>query len=684
MTPTGGKYRNHFSDFFYTLKCIRNSIIMRTFIKHTTFLLFLFTTINGCTQQKGINENSYPYVKFYPLKISQIHPRGWILEFLRRQRDGLTGHIEVAGYPFNTCMWGCEKIRGSVKAWWPYEQTAYYIDGVHRLGLLLDDDSLIQKAGVQTRYVLDHIDPKTGRVSTKLSDKWWRWPYANFFRNYMTDFRETGDTAIVRALEKHYLTFKAADFADDLELANVEEICWIYGITNNEKLLNMAEDAYELFKSDIRYRDRLGRDIQFASDRDPDQHAVVYLELVKIPAILYKYTGKREYLDEAVHGLKKMEKYDLLVSGLPSSTEGLDGISELAATETCNTAVFPYTYGYFLRITGDAAYGDRIEKAVFNGGLGAVTKNFISHQYFSAPNQFIATLHASIYGHHPARMAYLPGHDVECCTGNVNRFMPYYAEQMWLGTSEHGLAAALLGPSSVNVRLGKEKTPVTVTEETQYPFSEKIVFQFQMENPSSFPFYIRIPAWCKNPEITVNGKKVKNPVVPGSFFKLKRKFRDNDQVTLLLPMEVVVSSWPHHGVALERGPLVFSYPVRSNDHIVSDYPKSTEDFPAVERRPAVPWNYALDTGNGEIDVVQKNPEGYPWDIGNVPVRLKVPARKVLNWQLALHVDKNDGKKYKTTSAFPENPEFSDSVEYIELVPYGSTLLRLTVFPEVVQ
>jgi hypothetical protein len=654
---------------------------MKTIIKSILILLLLSATTNRCTQKTETGVKSHPYIQFQRLRTSDIHPQGWILEFIQRQRDGLTGHIEVAGYPFNTCMWGCEKIRGSAKAWWPYEQTAYYIDGVHRLGLLLNDETLIRKATVQTQYVLDHIDPKTGRVSTPLSDKWWRWPYANFFRNYMTDFNETGDTTIVRALERHYLTFQAADFADDLELANAEELCWIYGITKNQKLLEMAEQAYHLFKSDIKYRDRLGRDIQFASDRDPDQHAVVYLELVKIPAILYKYTGKQEYLNEAVNGIKKMEKHDLLISGLPSSTEGLDGISETAATETCNTAVFPYTYGYFMRITGDAGYGDRIEKAVFNGGLGAITKDFKSHQYFSAPNQFISTMHCSIYGHHPARMAYLPGHDVECCTGNVNRFMPYYAEQMWLGAPGNGLAAALLGPSSVDAWVGDKHTPVTVTEETEYPFSEKIDFRFIMDKPVRFPFYVRIPEWCKNTELFINGKKVHGTITPGTFYKLTRTFQNDDRITLQLPMEVKVTQWPNHGVALERGPLAFSYPIKSKDRIMADYKKSTKEFPAVERRPAAPWNYALIPGTEKIEVIQQQPDGYPWDMDNIPVRLKVPVRKVMNWHLAKHVDKIDGKKYDVTPPFPENPVFSDTVEYIDLVPYGSTLLRLTVFPE---
>jgi len=155
--------------------------------KHLILLIIIVITNNYLMAQFSSSTTV-----FSKIKITDIHPKGWIREFLERQLSGLTGHIEVAGYPFNTSMWAGEKIEGSPEAWWPYEQTSYYIDGVHRLGLLLDDSALVEKARRNMKYVLDHID-SSGRILTKLTGKWCRWPYAPFFRNFMTEYEITGD-----------------------------------------------------------------------------------------------------------------------------------------------------------------------------------------------------------------------------------------------------------------------------------------------------------------------------------------------------------------------------------------------------------------------------------------------------------------------------------------------------------
>ncbi len=649
--------------------------------KHMISVLILtILFVVGCKKREYESTVEY-HRQFEKLTITEITPKGWIRGFLERQRDGLTGHIEVAGYPFNTCLWACEKMKGSTKAWWPYEQTAYYLDGVHRLGILLEDEELVGKARKNTEYVLTHVEGN-GRFGTNLADRWWRWPYASFNRILMTQYEVTGEVRILDALTDHYRTFEAEDFCDDLELANVEQLCWLYEQTDDTTFLTMAEEAYKLFKSDINYRNRSGQhgpsDISFASNRVPDHHGVVYMELAKVPVLLYKYTGKEAYLGEAENALAKMERYHALPGGLPSTTEHFEPTSETAGYEICNTAVFPYTYGHLLRINGDASLGDKIEKAVFNAGIGAITKDFKAHQYFSAPNQAIADASSNPFGHHPARMAFLPGHDVECCTGNVNRFMPYFVEQMWLSTPDHGLVANLYGPSSVKTEVGPEGQMVEIEAVTNYPFSDTIEFLFGANEAVEFPFLLRIPGWCASPQIILNGKLLAESVESGSYHRVDQIFNDGDVLTLVLPMEVEQKEWATNGLSIERGPLTFSLPVGYQRTRFGLENKGTEDFPGWKLKPTTDWNYTLADSN--FVVVQKDVSGYPWEENGSPIAIRANLRKVYNWQLSTFFDDHFKVETRRTPAFPENLDLSEAIEELELVPYGNTLLRISVFP----
>ena len=620
------------------------------------------------------------YHQFRELPPTAIKARGFLAEFLRRQRDGLTGHHAVQGYPFDTVMW-----KGRIEnvhltegwhhgktipvvrdmAWWPYEQSGYLLDGLIRLGLLLDDPELQREYRENLDYLISH--PRDGRLGRDYHDSGSEWPLAVFFRAAKACYEATGDERIPAALEKNWLSFTVEELGMDRGPVNVEGILWTYAITGNPELLELAEAVWAEDGAELTQENCLD-DTQF------HMHGVTMNELLKVPMLLYAYTGKPEYLQAALKADAKMEKANMLIDGVNSSTEHLAGNDPLASHETCDVTDYGWTMGYFLTTTGDAQWADRIEKSVFNAGLGAITKDFRSMQYFSCPNQFIATGNSdhNSFKHGLTWMAYRPIHETECCIGNVHRFLPNYVSRMWLKDADGEPVAALYGPSSVVYDLGDGVT-VKIDERTDYPFSGKIDFAFtfykdgrRTKAPVEMDFTYRVPGWCAAME-------------PG-FVTESREWKSGDVFSVDFPMEIEVVDNPVEGKSIVRGPLVYSYAIPMDcveDTTVYENlagkVSGNPDFKSWTMTPAGKWNYALvDDMLDQAEYVAASSDGFPFDLSTVPGKIRVPVVGVSGWEL-------EDDRY--TPALPDKvvPEDGE-VSWIELVPYGSTTLRMTIFP----
>ena len=125
--------------------------------------------------------------------------------------------------------------------------------------------------------------------------------------------------------------------------------------------------------------------------------------------------------------------------------------------------------------------------------------------------------------------------------------------------SGNGVAVNLYTSSKATIHLGANRE-VGLSQQTNYPNSGQVVLKVDSLTSSAFPIKLRIPLWCKNASVAINGVMAKVNCEPGSFAILEREWKRGDQITLQLPMEwrLVKGRERQAGrVAIMRGPLLF-------------------------------------------------------------------------------------------------------------------------------
>jgi hypothetical protein len=255
---------------------------------------------------------------------------------------------------------------------------------------------------------------------------------------------------------------------------------------------------------------------------------------------------------------------------------------------------------------------------------------------------------------------------------------PKFTQNLWYSSADQGIAALVYAPSSVKAKVGNG-TWVEISETTGYPFDDEIHFKVKTGHKANFAFHLRIPAWCKNPSLSVNGKKWGEPR-GNSLIAISREWSDGDVVDLVLPMEVTVSRWYENSAAIERGPLVYALKIGESWKKILNTGNYGEFY--YEVHPTTPWNYGLLASSikdpaKEFEVVRRSvPKGsYPWNQENAPVEIRTKGVIIPSWTI-----------YNGSAGpLPYSEQYqlkTDPPVEITLLPYGCTTLRVTEFPVV--
>ena len=607
----------------------------------------------------------YAYREYAPGKVK---PTGFLAEFARRQANGTTGNRKKIGYPFDQSMWevaitnlhyadpvwrGPDRPyskKETERPWVPYEQTGYMLDGMARLSFLTDAPAIRADYLRSLEAVLAKVDGK-GRLGRWFENDthWLEWPFLIFSRSMIAYAEGTGDRRVIDALARHYAAMRPERLDwKKREMFNIEPMLLLSEYTGDKTAL---EDAVKMFENSFEWK-------RFCREKRILEHGVSFTEALKLPAMLYLFSGDRKWLDQGERNVDDAFELNEQPDGMVSANEFLSGRDPNQGHEACVISDMIWTLGYYVEADGRVKDADRMERIAYNALPGQSTKDFRRHQYLSFVNQaqvtpFSKSTHFAPRAKH---MQYRHQLFFECCLGNIQRAFPAFAFRMWMRNEKSGAPISMLhGPSKLSAEYNGVK--YTIEEVTDYPFSDTVKYVFHSEKPIDMPLTYRVPGWAKRADA-------------GTFAVERRTWKDGDVFETAFPSELELKTdrnW--HWFA--KGALTFAYPVPQK--VVEENPG--DPWSPLILTPAEPWNWAFDVGAllAKMPKVKYSPNGkYPFD--EPPLTIEVPVEGMQEWRV-----------FDCNKWMPEPPLFahkSGETAVLKLVPYGATTTRVTAFPDV--
>ncbi|HEY5910446.1 MAG TPA: beta-L-arabinofuranosidase domain-containing protein [Verrucomicrobiae bacterium] len=270
--------------------------------------------------------------------------------------------------------------------------------------------------------------------------------------------------------------------------------------------------------------------------------------------------GREDYLAAAVRLWDNMVHRRMYVIGGLGAVAGHEGFGadyELPNNgylETCAAIGAGFFHHNLNLALADARYADELERVLYNAVLPGVSLKgdtyFYENPLAAGPNR--------------ARWAW---HGCPCCPPMFLKIMgalPGYLYAQGPGEVYANLFAGSRATLTV------KRSEVRLRQTTRYPWEGEVKFAVDPEREVEFGLNVRLPAWCAEPKLTVNGQPPAALEKVRGYARLQRKWRRGDIVELSLPMPARrLKADPRveadlGRVALQRGPLVYCLEAADN------------------------------------------------------------------------------------------------------------------------
>lgn len=283
-------------------------------------------------------------------------------------------------------------------------------------------------------------------------------------------------------------------------------------------------------------------------------HAYSHVNTLSSAAMAYEVSGEAGYLTiirNAYEYLQRTQCYatggfgpnERLVAPDGSLGRALETRSDTFETGCGSWAGFKLSR-YLIGFTGEARYGDWIERLLYNGVGGGLPvaaggRNFYYSDYRVGGGMKVYNWDT-----------------FTCCSGTYIQDVADFHNLIYFRDAA-GVYVNLYLPSSVTWR--GPAGEVTLVQETRYPEAETSMLTLRMARPASFALRFRVPSWTRGAGVRVNGAAAPVPCTPGSWATIERTWQPGDRVEIRIPLVLRMEPVDEHHpdrVAVVRGPVV--------------------------------------------------------------------------------------------------------------------------------
>jgi Beta-L-arabinofuranosidase, GH127 catalytic domain/Beta-L-arabinofuranosidase, GH127 middle domain len=606
-----------------------------------------------------------------------VKPDGWLKAMLRLQADGFHGRLPDLS-PFlkkDKNAWLAKDGRGE-QGW---EEVPYWLKGYLNCAYALNDEAMIKEAHFWVEGALNSqqadgwFGPGEGRkgAATDLVGKDDLWPNMIMLFIFQDYFEKTGDKRVLEAMRKYFKYLQSvpenkflAGYWPAMRAGDqLYSLLWYYNRTGEEWVLDLAHKTH---RKAARWDTGL-----------INRHNVNIAQGFREPSTYWMLSGKASDLAATEKVWREVrDKWGRVPGGMFGSDENCRDryTGPRQMIETCGMVEEMLSDELMIAITGDPVWAERCEDVAFNSLPAAFTADMKALRYLTAPN-----MPQSDHGNkapgiqNGGDMLGMNPHGHRCCQHNAGHGWPYFNHHLWYATAGDGLAAYMYAPCTVTAKVAGG-VEVTIEESGSYPFYPDMWFRVKSAKPARFSLYLRIPTWCDNASIEINGKQSDMTLPAGKVACIDREWKSDDRVKLSMPTKTKIKKWADNNtVSIVRGPLTFSLEIKEK------YVRygGSEKWPAYDILPDSPWNYGLEFDPSKpIDEVllqgQTLPEGTLPFTHKTYHKLSLQARRIPGWTL--------DKRGLVNEVVHGPIKSSEPLETITLIPMGCCRLRITAFP----